>query len=75
MNCDKNKVRGQPYSPYTPNLYLYSKNWGNKEPIRYPIIEYVSHTNVWGIYDFCTITDRLAKVDLTKFEEHLKNAT
>jgi hypothetical protein len=57
LNCDKNRVKGQPYSPYTPNLYLYSKNWENKDPIRYPIVENVKFSSVWGIYHFCTITD------------------
>ena len=38
MNCDKNRVKGQPYSPYTPNLYIYSKNWENKVPLRYPLV-------------------------------------
>ena len=53
INCEKNRVKGHPYSPYTPNLYYYSKNLQNTWPLRYPILDYVNHTGIKGIYDFC----------------------
>lgn len=50
LNCDKNRVKGQPYSPYTPNLYYYSKKWGNKWPLRYPLLETINDSGIKGIY-------------------------
>lgn len=52
FNCDKNQINGQPYSPYTPNMYYYSKNWRNKWPIRYPLLDTVGVLGLKGLYDF-----------------------
>ena len=64
MNCDKNRLKGQPYSPYTPNLYYYSRNWGNKWPIRYPLIDLIQDLGIKGMYDFSEITETLRPVNL-----------
>ena len=67
-------MKGQIISPYTPNLYYYSKNWKNQRPLRYPVMEYFNHTGIMGIYNFCEITESLGKVDPQKFEEMIEQA-
>lgn len=75
LNCEKNRIKGQPYSPYTPNLYYYSKNWRNTIPLRYPLVELIKYNGIWGIYTYCKITEELKKIDLAQFEAHIDNVS
>ncbi len=67
MNCDKNRVKGLPHSPYTPSLYYYSQNWKNKRPIPYPITYSFNHTGILGLYNFIEISESLKQMDIKIF--------
>lgn len=73
INCQKNRVKGQAYSPYTPNMNYYKNQWKHSGPVRINL-ETLSHQGLVGLYDFCQITKMLKTVDTLKFNETIQNA-
>ena len=68
MNSQRNKIAGQMYSPYTPNLHYYKNEWKNTGPVRIPL-ELLHSKGILGIFDFCVITKLLKTIESQKFNE------
>lgn len=67
MNSQKNRVKGQVYSPYTPNMSYYKNEWKHTGPVKIGL-ESIKYQGLVGLYDFCVITKLLKTIDGKKFQ-------
>jgi hypothetical protein len=73
MNCHKNRVNGQVYSPYTPNMNYFKNEWKHTGPVRIGL-ETIKYGGLEGLYNFCIITNMLKTIDSEKFTEAIESA-
>ncbi len=73
MNCHKNRVKGQVYSPYTPNMNYFKNEWKHAGPVRIGL-ETIKYGGLEGLYNFCIITNMLKTIDSKKFTDAIESA-